>query len=227
MKMTRLFIAGDSTVANNTQATYPQAGWGQMIAEQLGHTVEVHNYALNGRSTKSFIDEGHLKNIESNISSGDFLIIQFGHNDEKKEDPTRYTTPLESYTENLKKYIHVAKSANATPILVTPVSRRLFNHQGQVINTHKDYSQAMIEVARQTQTHLINLSKKSQDLLERLGVENSKQLFMIFDPGKHPNYPNGSNDNTHFNFDGAKVISSLVIEGLLHLDLPSNLIIPF
>lgn len=211
----KLFIASDSTAATNTESTYPQAGWGQMIGKQLSSSTEVHNYATNGRSTKSFIDEGRLDAIESKISKGDFLIIQFGHNDEKKDAPERYTEPFSTYKDNLKKYINVAKNAGATPVLATPVSRRLFNSSGEIVNTYNDYCTAMAEVAKETQTILIDLCQKSKDLLEGYGDENSKKLFMIFGPGEYPNYPEGLTDNTHFNYEGAKKIASLVVEGLL------------
>ena len=205
---TALFIAGDATAANTPNSSNQQAGWGQMIGEQLGTTSTVYNYALAGQTSKSFINEGHLKNIESKLSTGDFLLIQFGHNDEKKEDPAKYTEPFTTYKENLKYYIHLARHLGAIPILVTPVSRRTLH------NTHQDYRQAMIELAKQTQTHLIDLYQKSNYLFERFGMENSKQLFV-------------TGDDTHFNLDGARVISSLVIEGLLELDLPQHLIIPY
>lgn len=219
IEKTKIFLAGDSTVANNPNSTYPQAGWGQMIGELLGESIEVHNYALNGRSTKSFIDEGWLMKIKNEISRGDYLFIQFGHNDEKKEDPTRYTEPFTSFKNNLKEYIGVAKNKEATPILITPVNRRNFDEHGKIINTHKNYYEAMIEVAKETQTYVIDLCKKSQILFENYGYEKSKELFMIFESGKYANYPDGSRDNTHFNYFGAKKIAALVAEDLTKLNL--------
>ena len=125
-EMNRIFWAADSTVQTNDYTTYPQTGIGQVFPLFVKPEYQVCNHAKNGRSTKSFMDEGRLKAIEEKIGAGDFLFIQFGHNDEKKEDPTRYTEPFSTYMENLETFIRVAKDHSAYPVLITPLERRCF-----------------------------------------------------------------------------------------------------
>ena len=123
-EMNRIFWAADSTVQTNDYTTYPQTGIGQVFSLFVKPEYQVSNHAKNGRSTKSFMDEGRLKTIEERIGAGDFLFIQFGHNDEKKEDPTRYTEPFSTYMENLETFIRVAREHSAYPVLITPLERR-------------------------------------------------------------------------------------------------------
>lgn len=208
-----LFIAGDSTVTDQKQGGAPYAGWGQMLPARFKHDVCVNNYAVSGRSSKSFIDEGRLAVIADQIKAGDFLCIQFGHNDEK-HDPARGTEPFTTFKEYLLQYIEVARTKGATPILITPVSRRYFDADGVLIDTHGDYIVAIKELATEQQIPLIDLAQQTKVLFESLGEEQSKSLFVWLHPGEYLNFPDGMEDNTHFQEQGAIEVAGLVAESI-------------
>ncbi|XEC93289.1 rhamnogalacturonan acetylesterase [Paenibacillus tarimensis] len=214
-----VYLAGDSTVSGYSSSAAPRAGWGQVIGEMFDRKVTVKNHAASGRSSKSFIDEGRLDVILSLIEKGDYLFIQFGHNDEKSNDPTRYTEPYTTYKSYLKQYIDGAREKGAVPILVTPVERRGFTADGAVKQTHGEYPAAMKELGMEDQVPVIDLTAKSQKLFEQLGPEGTKDVFLWLDAGESPNYPDGIQDNTHFQEKGAKQIAELVIEGMRELEL--------
>lgn len=130
------------------------------------------------------------------IRSGDYLFVQFGHNDQKPDD--RYTEPFTTYKQHLRRYIDDARLKKANPVLITPVQRRSFESDGRFKNTHGDYPDAMIQLAEELRVPLIDLASKSRQLLESLGPEASKKLFLWLEPGEHPNYPDGARDDTHF-----------------------------
>lgn len=209
----KMFIAGDSTVTDQKQGGAPYAGWGQMLPALFKHDVCVDNYAVSGRSSKSFIDEGRLTVIAKQIKAGDFLLIQFGHNDEKN-DPVRATDPFTTYKQYLSQYIEVARTHGATPILITPVSRRYFGTDGILTDTHGDYIVAMKELATEQQVLLIDLAEQTKLLLELLGEEQSKSLFVWLYPGEYINFPDGMEDNTHFQEQGALQVARLVAESI-------------
>lgn len=215
---TKIFYAADSTVAQNTILTYPQSGIGQALPLYLKSNVAVHNHAVNGRSTKSFIDEGRLAAIEKEIGKNDFLLIQFGHNDEKSEDKTRYTKPYEDYQANLEKFIDTAKAHGAYPVLITPLCRRRFEESsGLLSNTHGDYPEAMKQLGDRLGVPVIDLCAKSRKLLEKTGEQESRAWFMYFPAGQYQNYPDGKEDNTHLRYEGAVVFAGMVAEGLKQL----------
>lgn len=204
----KLFIAGDSTAASYSSKDFPMVGWGQVINYFL-QGVCVVNLAQCGRSSKSFIDEGWFKLVEERIGQGDYFLIQFGHNDEKSEDPTRYTTPDDTFPAYLKRYVDLAKSRGAHPVLITPVARRKFEN-GVTVNTHGAYPEAIRELADREKIPCIDLSVLGQQLMDQMGEEGSKVLFVKTAPGDYPGYPEGHDDNTHFCQDGALIIASLV-----------------
>lgn len=218
-KPIKIFLAGDSTMSIKEIKAYPETGWGMPFVHFWDSTVTVVNRAKNGRSTKTFISEGLWKSITDEAGDGDYVIIQFGHNDESVEKKERYSTPDE-YKANLTRFITETKSKNAIPILVTPVSRRNFDSSGKVMQTHLVYSQLVRDVALAQSVALIDLDKKSQDLYQQFGPENSKLLFLQLKPGEHPNYPEGKNDNTHFNELGARLIAQIVLKELRVLEPP-------
>ena len=221
MEDNKIFIAGDSTAATYDESRYPMQGWGHELGKFLDSDIAVINKAICGRSTKSFIDEGRLLEIEKQIKKGDFLFIQFGHNDGKKEDETRYTRPFIEYKENLKIFIDTVRAKEGTPILLTSVCRRNFNKYEKLINTHGDYIQAMIETAQETNTALIDTHKMTQDFFNSIGAEKSKEYYAWFKPGIYENYPDGLEDNTHFNDKGVTAISKMIAEDFLKLYLAS------
>ncbi|GAA4600847.1 lysophospholipase L1-like esterase [Actinoplanes octamycinicus] len=206
-----IFVAGDSTAATYALADLPRAGWGQALPVFLHHGVAVVNAALSGASSKSFADQGRLDLIRAAIRPGDTLLISFGHNDEKVEDPARGTDPWTTFQDYLRRYLDGARAARAHPILVTPVERRRFTADGVPYLSHGAYPDAMRALARQTRTPLIDLTALSFDLWGRLGPEATKDHFLWLDAGEQPTYPAGAADNTHFQAHGAIEVARLVV----------------
>ncbi len=214
----RIFWAADSTVQTNDITTYPQTGIGQVFSLYVREGVTVCNHAKNGRSTKSFMDEGRLAVIDGQIGAGDFLFIQFGHNDEKTEDPARYTEPYSTYMENLETYIRVAQKHDACPVLITPLERRCFvddRHLG--MGAHSDYVAAMKHTAEKNHVALVDLYSMSRCALKKAGEPESRRWYMYFDANVYKNYPEGKKDNTHLRHEGAVMYAGLIAKGLYEL----------
>ncbi len=212
-KKIRIFMAGDSTMAIKETRAYPETGWGMPFVYFWDSSVTVVNRAKNGRSTKTFISEGLWASITSEASEGDYIFIQFGHNDESVEKKERYATP-DTFKMNLRKFIAEARAKNAIPVLFTPVSRRKFDKEGKAAETHLQYSALVREVAAETKVAFIDLDEKSRALYQQFGPEHSKLLFLQLKPGEHPNYPDGRDDNTHFSELGARLIAQMVLQEL-------------
>lgn len=211
----KIFIVGDSTAAAKSEKEKPMSGWGEYIGDCFVSNVLIENYAVNGRSTKSFLKQGRLDRILSRIASDDYVCIQFGHNDQKIEDPTRYTEPFIEYKDNLKYYISQIRAKAAHPILITSISRRQFTDRRIDRNSLGDYPKAMREVAEEEGVILIDMHQKTVEYLNELGEEKSKDLYLHLDPGEYENYPTGLEDNTHFSEKGAKTIAQLTAEELM------------
>ena len=217
---TVVYIAGDSTACNYERERYPRAGWGQVIQQFFNDSIIVRNEAVSGRSSKSFIQEGILTKILAQIKPNDYLFIQFGHNDEKKNDEARYTEPSTTYKSYLTQYIEAARKGGAIPVLLTPINRRSFDSDGIMTPTHGDYPQAVLELGTELKVPVIDTTAQSKFLFEKLGVEKTKKLFLHLEPGESPNYPKGVQDNTHFCEHGATEIARLVIQGIKEAQLP-------
>jgi lysophospholipase L1-like esterase len=213
-----VYLIGDSTMANKETKAFPETGWGMPFNYFFDTTVVVENHAKNGRSTRTFLAENRWKPIAEKLKEGDYVFIQFGHNDESKEKTDRYTSP-EDYKKNLTKFVTETRNKKANPVLITPVSRRKFDQKGNVMETHAEYSPLVRAVAVSLNVPLIDLDKKSQALYQQFGPEHSKLLFLHVKPGEHPNYPDGKEDNTHFSELGARLIAQLVLEDVKHLNL--------
>jgi lysophospholipase L1-like esterase len=198
---------------------YPRMGWGMVLACGL-RGANVVNLAASGRSTKSFIAEGRWPNALDALDSGDVVLIQFGHNDQKVEDPTRFTQPDGAFSENLGAMIEAARAKGAIPVLLTPVARRRFVN-GRAQDTHGAYADAVRRVARERRVVLVDLSADSLALLMREGEARSRSLYLHFTPDdKSPAYPDGVADDTHFSEAGARAIARLVIQRLAQSDAP-------
>lgn len=210
VKKITIFIAGDSTASIKEIKAYPETGWGMPFVYFWDSTVTVQNLAKNGRSTKSFRQEGLWDRIANAAKEGDYVLIQFGHNDEVPTKKT-YTTE-EEFTNNLVEYVKETRQRKAIPVLLTPVARRKFDSTGQIVGTHDVYAQLVRNVAKAEQVALIDLDVKSQALYQQMGVEYSKLLFLQLKPGEHPNYPAGKEDNTHFSELGARLVAQLVLD---------------
>ncbi|WP_426446827.1 rhamnogalacturonan acetylesterase [Paenibacillus sp. S-38] len=215
---TAVFLVGDSTVTDEGEDNFPYAGWGMMLSTYFKSGVAVANYAKSGRSSKSFHDEGRLAPVLEAMKPHDYLLIQFGHNDQKT-DAERHTDPATTYKEWLKVYIDAAREREAHPILVTSVHRRYFAEDGTLIDTHKEYLTAVRELAEEEGVPLIDLAEKSRRLFEELGPEATKSIFLWAAPGEYATLPDGAEDNTHFHERGAAKIAGLVAEGLKELQL--------
>ena len=217
-KKITVYLIGDSTMANKEVKAFPETGWGMPFAYFFDSSVVVENRAKNGRSTRTFISENLWQPVVNALQPGDFVFIQFGHNDESKEKVDRYTSP-EDYKKNLVKFITETRERKAIPVLLTPVARRRFDAAGNVLESHEIYSPLVREVAKQYNVPLIDLDEKSKELLQQFGKEDSKWLFMQLDKNEHPNYPDGRNDNTHFNELGARKMAEIVLAEIKNLDL--------
>lgn len=208
-----IFMCGDSTMANKPLfPAQPERGWGQLLALYFQQTLRIENLAMNGRSSKSFRDEGRWQPVLDRLQPGDYVIVQFGHNDEKKDDPKRYTDALGSFKENLARYVREVREMKGYPVLATPVTRRSFNSQGELRDTHGDYSVATRQVAAEQKVPLLELHQRSAELLAKLGPERSKKMFMWYEPGEFASLPEGNQDSTHFNAYGASRICDLAVE---------------
>ena len=189
--MTKIFYIGDSTVAYNKIHTYPQTGMSQGLPLYLKDGVQVISLAKNGRSTKSFLDEGLFAPAQKGLEPGDFLLIQFGHNDEK-DDPARHTDPNGSFRDNLRYFISEARKKGAYPVLITPIARRLFDEKGDFRpGSHGAYPEAVRQVGEEARVPVADLTALTEDFLAQLGDEESKPLFV---------WPK---DNTHLKAEGA------------------------
>lgn len=206
----RIFLAGDSTISVKVEKAWPETGWGMPFAHFWDSSIEVRNKAMNGRSTKSFIREGRWQNILDEMQAGDYVFIQFGHNDEAKSKQERFTPP-DSFQLNLRQFVKDVRDRKGTPVLFTPVSRRKFK-EGIAQPTHEEYSPLVKNVAASLQVALIDLDALSRELYQQTGEEASKLLFLQLKAGEHPNYPDGKIDNTHFSELGARLIAQIVLK---------------
>ena len=213
----KIVWSGDSTVAQNRIGSYPQTGIGQVMELYLKEDIKIYNFARNGRSTKSFINEGLLDKAEKELQKGDFLFIQFGHNDQKDDDK-RNTKPFSTYQEYLSKYIEIAEKYGAYPVLITSLYRRIFSESGHIEdNVHLDYPDAMKQLGEKLNVPVIDLCQKSKELFEKTGDEKSKKWFMHLKKGEFISHIEGLEDNTHLKYEGAVKMAGLVAQGLKEL----------
>jgi len=218
-KKPTIFLIGDSTMANKPLDENPEKGWGQLFPKYMTDDVEIQNHAVNGRSTKSFLNEHRWDTVMSRMKAGDYVMIQFGHNDSKVEDSNRSAPAHTLYKENLIRYINDTRSKDATPILITPVMRRKFDATGKFVDQHGDYPGVVKEVAAAMNVLLINLHKSSEALIVKEGVENSRRLFLNIPANHFKNYKGKEEDNTHFSEYGAASVASLVCQSIKEQNL--------
>jgi len=209
-KKIKIWLVGDSTMSDKKTEAYPETGWGMPFRYFFDSTVVVDNRAQNGRSTKTFLSEGRWQAVMDGLNEGDYVFIQFGHNDEVPTKVNSYVTE-DVFKSNLQRFVKDVRSKNGVPVLLTPVARRKFDNAGTVEETHEKYAAVVRTVAKEEKVLFIDLDEKSKTLLQQFGVENSKLLFNQLQPGEHPNYPEGKEDNTHFNELGARKMAELVL----------------
>lgn len=208
-----VYLAGDSTVMTNGSNSYPQQGWGGRLRDLFGTGIVVVNRAVGGRSSKSFVDEGRLAAILTVIHPGDYLFVQFGHNDDYS-DPRLHTDPYTSYKTYLAMYVDLARQYGAIPVLVTPMGRRRYDSGGHFLNDFTDRSAAVHQLAADKGVALIDLNAKSIAFYNRIGVAATTDVFLWLAAGRYPNFPAGVHDSAHFQEYGAGQLARLVGEGI-------------
>ncbi|MCD9575106.1 rhamnogalacturonan acetylesterase [Flavobacterium soyae] len=209
---TTLYTIGDSTMANKKDPERnPEHGWVQVLQPFFKDNIEVVNKAVNGRSTKSFISEKRWDSIYKKLKKGDYVFIEFGHNDEKIEDSTRYTNPHTVYRYNLIRFVKESREKGAIPVLLTSIARRSFNEKGVLVPTHGDYPLETRLTAQEYKVPFIDLEYYTEILEQSYGPEKSKQLHLHFKAGENDYYDKDKADDTHLSLLGAKIIAQIVV----------------
>lgn len=208
-----LRLMGDSTMADKDLSyENPERGWGQRLKSHVDTNVVVANYAQNGRSTKSVQTLGIWDRVKNDLKAGEYLFIQFGHNDSKESDTTRYAAAFGAYQDNIRLFVDHALKVGAKPVLFTPVSRRWFDDEGNLKkNCHGDYPAAVTQVAEEYGLPIIDANTITQNWLSQLGDEPSRKYYMWIEKGTNPKHPDGKVDNTHTNVAGARQIVNLLL----------------
>lgn len=214
-----IFMMGDSTMKYNNIYSYPQVGWGQVLHLFAKNDCLIEDHAENGRSTKSFIDEKRFAVILDRLQPGDYVICQFGHNDEKINDSTRYTEPYGAYQENLKYFAEQTEAKGAHIVYATSITRHKFE-AGKCVNSHKEYPKAMLDFANKNGYTCIDLNQLTIDLYTRLGEEESKKFHMIFPAGTYATYPDGKDDHSHLVMSGALMVAEIFVRALAKTNDP-------
>lgn len=215
----RLHLAGDSTMANYKPEN-PQRGWGMVFGAQFIAPGMVQNHAISGRSTKSFIERGNWEKLVAAVQPGDFVLIQFGHNDEKVELPKTGTDVKTEFPDNLRRMVRDVRARQAVPLLATPVARRKFDREGRLVSTHGAYPDAIRAVARELDVPLLDLERATSTWLQEEGVEASKRFFVGLIPVGNPPKAPAAPDNTHFLEPGAQRVAELAAKEMRALNLP-------
>ena len=219
-EMPTLYLIGDSTMSDKKDPDKnPEHGWGQVLPELMTSGIKIDNHAVNGRSTRSFIAEGRWEKVREKLKPGDFVFIQFGHNDQKVNDPVRYTNPFTQYRSNLEKFVRETREKGATPILFSSIVRRNFNEDGVLVDTHGQYPLVVRMVANDLDVPFIDLQLLTEQLEISYGFQDSKQLHLHLEPGEDPYEPRGVTDNTHLSRKGAILVASLALQEISGKDL--------
>ncbi|MDN3594879.1 rhamnogalacturonan acetylesterase [Zunongwangia endophytica] len=220
-KTPSLYLIGDSTMADKRDPEEnPEHGWGQMLPELMTDNIHIENHAVNGRSSKSFLSEGRWKTVHDKLKSGDFVIIQFGHNDQKFNSPDRYTNPFTGYRYNLGKYVKETREKGAIPILMSSIVRRNFNENGTLVDTHGEYPLVVRMVAKDLDVPFIDMQWLTEQLEVKYGEEESRNLHLHFAPGEVTYYVKRKDDDTHLSEKGATLVATLALQEIAKKDLP-------
>ncbi len=214
-----LHLVGDSTMSDKPNLAYPERGWGQLLPEYLSPTIRVFNHAANGRSTKRFVDEGRWNRMLSELRAGDYVLIQFGHNDQKASDPARYADVKTAYPEYLTQFIRDVRAKDATPMIASSICRRHFDEEGQLKRTLTEYANAARQVAELEDVDFIPMNTLSCNFLAEIGEPDSNHYFIKVPPDLYTRYPEGKTDNTHLNTVGAAKIAQLFVRELQRQEL--------
>ena len=220
----KVFLLGDSTMAHKDGKARPETGWGECLSSFLAEGWTVDNRAVNGLASKDAISKGIFQGIADDAESGDIALIQFGHNDSKAEDPSRYSEPWSGYIVNLVYMAGKLKERGVYVIFLTSIARRRFSG-GLAVDTHGDYPAAMKAAAHQAGCPCIDMTIPTMIQLQSDGEEASRKYYMNFGPGIYPAYPDGDDDNTHLRPEGASMVASIACDAIRKVpDIPSFLI---
>ena len=214
-KKITVFTIGDSTMADKKAEVAPETGWCQAFPAFVDKSVTIKNRAVNGRSSRSFINEGRWKAVLDSLKAGDYLFIQFGHNDEKNQDTTRYTEPFTSYRRNLERFVKESRAKGANPVLFTPIVRRKFEN-GFLVDTHGNYPVVVRQLAVELNVPMIDLQMLTGGAVSALGEEATKNFYLWTPPSDK--FPQGRKDDTHLSVEGANLVAKLAAQQLLMLD---------
>jgi lysophospholipase L1-like esterase len=215
-KAPRVHLAGDSTMADKpVDPPNPEFGWGQVLPRFFKDPAMIVNHAANGRSTRSFIAEGRWQKLLDALQPGDWVIIQFAHNDEKI-----FPNARGEFQANLRRFVSDVREKKANPILATPCARRSWDTAGKLVDTHADYPEALRAVALESSTPLLDMTRLTMSLEEGHGVDGSKRLHLWIPAGVYARQPNGYEDNTHYSAYGAERVAALAVQEMLRLQLP-------
>lgn len=220
----KVFLLGDSTCAAKVPSARPETGWGECFQKYLKDGWITDNRAINGLSTKDMIARGLFQAVADDASAGDIALIQFGHNDSKIADPTRYSAPWREYIANLVYMAEKLKAEGVSAVFLTSIARRRFK-EGLIVDTHGDYPAAMKAAANQAGCPCVDLTILTMIGLQEAGEEGSKRYFMNFGPGLYPNYPDGKVDDTHLRPEGAEWIAALAYRELKRLEILTDVLI--
>lgn len=216
---TTLYTIGDSTMADKKNPEKnPEHGWGQLLPTLIDASIVVKNHAVNGRSSRSFINEKRWDTVYNSLKKGDYVFIQFGHNDQKNEDPTRYTNPHTAYRHNLIKFVTESRAKGAIPVLFSSIVRRNFNAKGVLVDTHGEYPLEARLVAQELNVPFVDLQYYSELLEMEYGPEKSAQLHLHFAAGQNPYYSEAKSDDTHLSKEGATAIAKIALEQIKKID---------
>lgn len=215
-----IWVVGDSTASLYDTTLYPRMGWAQPLQTYYAPAcATVNDRALSGRSSKSFVDEGAWAPVRDALRAGDFVLIQFGHNDEKAEDPLRFTDPATTFRDYLSIYIDDTLAHGATPVLLTPIQRN--NWDGTALRqTHGAYPDAIRQLAEARNVALVDATALTTEYFERIGTAATTELFLNLAVGQFPNYPDGNTDNTHLREEGAHAVARLILAELARQGSP-------
>lgn len=217
-----IYMVGDSTMADKpgTPEENPERGWGQLLPIYFKASVKIENHAVNGRSSKSFLNEGRWEVVLDKLASGDYVFIQFGHNDQKDADSSRFTNPWTGYRKNLQKYVNETRAKGAYPIILSSIVRRKFNEHGTLVDTHGAYPFVARSVAQEMEVPFIDMQVLTEDHVIALGPEKSKETYLWVAEGVYENFPEGKQDDTHLSLEGATTYAGMVVSAIRSMNLP-------
>jgi lysophospholipase L1-like esterase len=215
----RMYVIGDSTAAAYGPERFPLTGWAQVLQRYFDpNQLQVVDKAVSGRSSKSYWEEGRWDEVKGTLKKGDYVVVQFGHNDAKQKDPKRFTDPETTYKQYLNRYVDDIQAAGAIPILATSINRNVWKEDGTLEHTLGEYPVVVRALARERSVFLVDMTRLTRMLFEKLGPEKTTKLFMNLEPGQYEHYPEGRSDNTHLTMQGAESISKVFIDDLVSLD---------